>query len=259
MASEYERYKQLYVGAPQKIGTELSTNRYILKIDRDSLYMPPVKSFTNGTVEGWTKPLADGTTALLVFNRGFFSNTIAPRTFQANGNQQNEQATAVSLTVPVSFFGFKPGDPATFTQVLADTNITSTTTVTIPCTTNHCTLWIVSNPNPTLLTGDGSGLTNISHLTVNAASGVIGTVTAATGYQEETLYFSSDSTVTSVTVVLPTTTVKGQIYRIHSKSAVTTLSLTGTSFADAVVTSLTAGQTIAYQAYDGAGAYIRIQ
>lgn len=85
-------------------------------------------------------------------------------------------------------------------------------------------------------------------------------VDAATVYWNETIYLSSGTTITSLTVSLPSSsTVIGQIYRIHSKSAITTLAVTGGSFADAAVTNLTDGQTIAYQAQSTSGAYIRIQ
>lgn len=96
------------------------------------------------------------------------------------------------------------------------------------------------------------------HLTTSAVTS--GTVTASTAYWNETVYLSSGSTITSITIALPSsTTLVGQIYRIHSKSIVTTLTVTGGSFADAAVITMTAGQTIAYQVQGTSGAYIRIQ
>ena len=96
------------------------------------------------------------------------------------------------------------------------------------------------------------------HVTTSAATS--GTVTASTSYWNETVYLSSGSTIASITIALPSTgTLVGQIYRIHTKSIVTTLSVTGGSFADTAVVALTAGQTIAYQAQSTSGAYIRIQ
>lgn len=96
------------------------------------------------------------------------------------------------------------------------------------------------------------------HLTTSAATS--GTVTASTSYWNETVYLSSGSTIASITIALPSSgTLVGQIYRIHTKSIVTTLSVTGGSFADTAVVALTAGQTIAYQAQSTSGAYIRIQ
>jgi len=96
------------------------------------------------------------------------------------------------------------------------------------------------------------------HLTTSSATS--GTVTASTSYWDETVYLSSGSTIASITIALPSSgTLVGQIYRIHTKSSVTTLSVTGGSFADTAVVTLTAGQTIAYQAQSTSGAYIRIQ
>jgi hypothetical protein len=84
-----------------------------------------------------------------------------------------------------------------------------------------------------------------------------GTYTASTVYEQETVYLSSASTITAITIALPTVTVPGQIFRIHSKSIVTTLTVTGGAFVDAAVVALTAGQTVAYQAVDAVGTYIR--
>ena len=95
---------------------------------------------------------------------------------------------------------------------------------------------------------------------LTTSTGTAGTVTMNTGYLQETLYLSSSSTILSITVALPSSsTTIGQIYRIHSKSAVTTLSVTAGSLADAAVTTLTAGQTIGYQAFNTSGGFIRIQ
>jgi hypothetical protein len=96
------------------------------------------------------------------------------------------------------------------------------------------------------------------HLTSSVATS--GTVTASTSYWNETVYLAAGSTIASITIALPSSgTLVGQIYRIHTKSIVTTLSVTGGFFVDAAVVALTAGQTIAYQAQSTSGAYIRIQ
>jgi len=96
------------------------------------------------------------------------------------------------------------------------------------------------------------------HVTTSAATS--GTVTASTSYWNETVYLVNFSTIASITIALPSSgTVAGQIYRIHTKSSVTTLSVTGGSFLDTAVVTLTAGQTIAYQATTTTGTYIRIQ
>ncbi|HEY3762403.1 MAG TPA: VCBS repeat-containing protein [Verrucomicrobiae bacterium] len=105
--------------------------------------------------------------------------------------------------------------------------------------------------------GNGGGLTNILHATTSTATS--GTVTAATIYQSETTYLSNASTIPSLTIALPTSTVVGQTFLIHTKSAVTALTVTGGSFVDAAVTSLTAGQTVIYEAVTTTGMYIRLE
>ena len=94
---------------------------------------------------------------------------------------------------------------------------------------------------------------------VEISSATSGTVTATTTYWNDTVYLSSGSTITSITVALPSSTSVGQTFRIHSKSIVTTLTVSGGSYLDSAVTSLIAGQTIMYQATTTGGAYIRIQ
>jgi len=94
---------------------------------------------------------------------------------------------------------------------------------------------------------------------VEISSATSGTVTATTTYWNDTVYLSSGSTITSITVALPSSTSVGQTFRIHSKSIVTALTVSGGSYLDSAVTSLIAGQTIAYQATTTGGAYIRIQ
>jgi len=54
------------------------TNRMILAIDQDALWLRPWRTFTNGGgSEGWTKQLQDGSTALCVFNRGTNAETLS--------------------------------------------------------------------------------------------------------------------------------------------------------------------------------------
>lgn len=108
-----------------------------------------------------------------------------------------------------------------------------------------------------LTTANGLNLTNVFHVTSSAATS--GTVTADNTHQVETTYLSSGSTIVSLTHALPTTTVLGRVWYLHSKSAVTTLTVTGGAFIDAAVVTMTAGQTIGYQATDAAGTYMRIQ
>jgi len=94
---------------------------------------------------------------------------------------------------------------------------------------------------------------------VEISSATSGTVTATTTYWNDTVYLSSGSTITSITVALPSSTSVGQTFCIHSKSIVTAITVSGGSYLDSAVTSLIAGQTIKYQATTTGGAYIRIQ
>ncbi|HEY1663130.1 MAG TPA: VCBS repeat-containing protein [Verrucomicrobiae bacterium] len=105
--------------------------------------------------------------------------------------------------------------------------------------------------------GNGASLTNILHATTSSATS--GTVTAATIYSSETTYLSNASTITSITIALPTSTVVGQTFLIHTKSAITSLSVTGGSFADTAVTSMAVGQTVIYEAVTTTGTYIRLE
>ena len=169
-----------------------------------------------------------------------------------SGSANTYQLNTLVGPYPDAYFWFlkSVGDTSGGMQFGADSNVGDLARFRINATTFS---WSQT------ATGNGKNITNICHITVNATGGVVGTVTAATGYQHETTYMSNGSTITSMTLALPTVGPAGQIFRLHSKSAVTTLTVTGTSFADTAVTTLTAGQTIGYQAYDGAGAYIRIE
>jgi len=109
----------------------------------------------------------------------------------------------------------------------------------------------------TSFTGNGGGITNILHATTSSSTS--GTVAAATTYQSETTYLSSGSPISSITIALPAITIIGQTFLIHSKSAVTSLTVTGGSFVDPPVTSMAAGQTVIYQAVAATGTYIRLQ
>ena len=80
-----------------------------------------------------------------------------------------------------------------------------------------------------------------------------------TGNPDETLYLTSVTTITSQAVIRPTTTRKGQILRLVSKSAVTTLTISGgATVSGSNPTTLLAGGSIAWQAIDTTGDYIRL-
>lgn len=54
----------------------LITNREVIAIDQDPLGRPPRPVYQQGAVEIWSKPLANGDTAIAFFNRGATSRTI---------------------------------------------------------------------------------------------------------------------------------------------------------------------------------------
>lgn len=129
---------------------------------------------------------------------------------------------------------------------------------------NPATLQLNTNFQPYVATfapvgqiGNGLGVTNIFFVTVSAATS--GTVTSLNTHQVETTYMSSGSTIVSMTWALPTSTTLGKVFYLHSKSAITTLTITGGSFIDAAVIAMTAGQTIGFQTIDASGQYLRLQ
>ena len=75
------------LSAPLLIGCDLTklddftkgllTNDEVLAVDQDALGKQARRAKTDGDVEVWTKPLADGSTAVAVFNRGLVAATHA--------------------------------------------------------------------------------------------------------------------------------------------------------------------------------------
>ncbi|MBS1706153.1 MAG: NPCBM/NEW2 domain-containing protein [Armatimonadetes bacterium] len=75
------------LAAPLLIGCDLTQldpftkallcNREVIAIDQDPLGKAAVPVYKQGTMEIWTRPLADGSTAMAVFNRGMSSDTIS--------------------------------------------------------------------------------------------------------------------------------------------------------------------------------------
>ena len=49
---------------------DILLNRDVIAVDQDALGKQGHRTFQQGPVEVWTKPLSDGTTAVAVFNRG---------------------------------------------------------------------------------------------------------------------------------------------------------------------------------------------
>lgn len=77
--------------------------------------------------------------------------------------------------------------------------------------------------------------------------------------RNETIYDTSGSVLSNLTIVLPTSTVAGQILRYVSKAGATLVTVTGTVSIGAAVTTLAANASVAWQAVDGSGMFIRIQ
>ena len=111
---------------------------------------------------------------------------------------------------------------------------------------------------PLVETGNGGVLTNVWNIQTSASTS--GTVSAQTGFQMATTYLSSSTGIATITWALPaSTTIAGRAYYLHTKSAITNLTVTGGSFIDTAVTTLTNGATLGFQGTDTAGTYIRLQ
>lgn len=80
-----------------------------------------------------------------------------------------------------------------------------------------------------------------------------------TNGQNETIYDDSGSVITNLTINLPATTVSGQELRYVSKAGATIVTVSGTVTVGTAITTLAANASVAWQAVDGAGTFIRIQ
>lgn len=120
------------------------------------------------------------------------------------------------------------------------------------------------------VSGNIVGLTaTIGPVTINNNGSVTGlvvttsnttaTATFNTAGRSETIYDNSASTIASLAINLPATTVAGQILRYVTKGVATIVTVSGTVSIGAAVTTLAANASIAYQAVDTAGTFIRIQ
>jgi alpha-galactosidase len=58
---------------------EILTNREVIAVDQDALGMQGRKVWDDGPREVWVKPLADGSKAVILFNRGTEESTLAAR------------------------------------------------------------------------------------------------------------------------------------------------------------------------------------
>lgn len=132
-------------------------------------------------------------------------------------------------------------------------SITVTYQTTIP---TPATAWTPGTPG----LGTLALMTNWAgpfHETTSVATS--GTVTTITGNQVETTYMSSSVGIATLTIALPSSsTTGGRFNYIHTKSAITNLTVTGGAFVDPAITTLTNGGTLIYEVIDTAGTYIRL-
>jgi hypothetical protein len=111
----------------------------------------------------------------------------------------------------------------------------------------------------------GAGLVSLglfSSATVNPSvtmtSNTTATATFNTSNNDETIYDTSTTLLTALTIALPSTTRVGQILRYVSNRTVTTTTVTGTVAVGASPT-LAQNTAIAYQAINTTGSFLRIQ
>jgi len=106
-----------------------------------------------------------------------------------------------------------------------------------------------------IFSGNGSGLTNLVLMTANSSA----TVTFNAAGNSETQFNVSLSTIASLTINLPTTSIPGEIVRYVSAAAATSVAVNGTVAIGAALTSLAANSSVAWQAVNASGSWVRIQ
>ena len=129
-------------------------------------------------------------------------------------------------------------------------------------------LTLSGTDSSTLNIGGGGTLgsnayTSTSYATAAQLDNIFGVTTGTTFsniHQYETLYINNtSSTIGSQTIALPSVTVVGRIYAIHTWGAITSLTVTGTMADGSAVTTLAANSTIEYQATNTDGTYLRLR
>lgn len=115
-----------------------------------------------------------------------------------------------------------------------------------------------------VLIGNASGAPSFGAITVAMLPTVVmtsnttATATFNTATNDETIYDTSTTLISALTIALPSTTRVGQILRYVSNRTVTTTTVTGTVLVGATPV-LAANSSIAYQAVNTSGSFIRIQ
>jgi hypothetical protein len=110
----------------------------------------------------------------------------------------------------------------------------------------------------TALSNYGLVTSPIVNSSVTMTSNTTATATFNTSKNDETIYDTSTTLITALTIALPSTTRVGQTLRYVSNRTVTTTTVTGTVTVGASPT-LAQNTAIAYQAINTTGSFIRIQ
>jgi alpha-galactosidase len=120
-----------YIVYPGWDGAKYQTNRYCIAIDRDPLFVPPTRTFTNGAnSEVWIKPLASGEMAMAFLNRA------------------NQPET---IDVNMQILGVSPGVTYTLTDAWNYTNFqASATNRVFDSPPTSAQLWILHPPKRTV-------------------------------------------------------------------------------------------------------------
>jgi hypothetical protein len=105
---------------------------------------------------------------------------------------------------------------------------------------------------------NASIITGTINPSVTMTSNTTATATFNTSKNDETIYDTSSSLITALTIALPSTTRSGQILRYISNRTVTTTTVTGTVVVGASPT-LAANSSVAWQAVNTSGSFVRIQ
>lgn len=141
---------------------------------------------------------------------------------------------------------------------------------------NTTNIFQANIPNPT--NGNVTLLTDVASIGTNgvvyANKGIVSTTNTiiplvmtpnttatvtynASGYNE-TVYDTSGSTITSLSITLPSVTIPGQILRYVTAGIATTVTVTGTVSIGSALTSLAANGSVAYQSINTTGTFIRL-
>lgn len=187
----------------------------------------------------------------------------------------------VAATLPLAYnnSGIPGAVPFALTNltVVGNTSISGTESVGSTVTSN-LSQYLFSPVANSVMIGDSDGnMTWSSSPIVNTfgvngsltVSNIIGgvvmtpnttaTVTYNSSGQTETVYDTSSSTIANLSITLPSTTKAGETVRYVTAGTATIVTISGTVSIGAAVTTLAANSSIAYQAINNSGSFIRIQ